>query len=82
MSQVNRGETIVGITLPLDQMTVDEKLRALEQIWEDLCRNEATIPCPQWHYDVLEAREARSKDGGERFTRWEDAKRRIRESTP
>jgi hypothetical protein len=69
------------LMLPLDQMTVDEKLRALERIWEDLCRNEADLPSPQWHRDILEVREARSKQGAERFTDWEEAKHRIREST-
>lgn len=67
--------------LPLDRMTVDEKLRALERIWQDLCRNEAAIPSPQWHLDVLEARESRLKEGREPFTDWEEAKRRIRDST-
>jgi hypothetical protein len=66
------------LALQLDQMTVDEKLRALERIWEDLCRNEADVPSPQWHCDVLEARDARVKQRGERFTNWEDAKRQIR----
>jgi len=69
------------LTLPLDQMTVDEKLRALERIWEDLCRNEADIPSPPWHREVLEAREARSREGKDRSTAWEDAKGQIRKST-
>ena len=66
--------------LPLDQMTVDEKLRALEQIWEDLCRNEADLPSPQWHREILEVREARSKQGMDRFTDWGETKRQIREA--
>jgi hypothetical protein len=70
----------MDITLPLDQMTVNEKLRAIEQIWEDLCRNEAAVPCPEWHRDVLEARQARLAGGTERLADWEDSKRRIRES--
>jgi hypothetical protein len=65
------------LALKLDQMTVDEKLRALERIWEDLCRNEADVPSPQWHCDVLKAREARLQHGNERLTDWEDAKRII-----
>lgn len=69
----------MGMTLPLDQMTVDEKLRAMEEIWEDLRRDEAAIPSPQWHRDVLEARAARLASGSESFSDWEEAKRRIRE---
>jgi len=69
------------LVLPLDQMTVEEKLRALERIWEDLCRHEADLPSPQWHRDILEVREAQLAQGAERFTDWEEAKRRIREAT-
>ena len=68
-------------TLPLDRMTVDEKLRTMETIWQDLCRNEAAVPSPLWHRDVLEAREARVRDGREQVIDWEQAKRELREST-
>ena len=68
------------LILPLDQMTVDEKLRALERIWEDLCRKEEDLPSPQWHHDVLEARKIRLRQGEETFTDWEEAKQRIRGS--
>lgn len=66
------------IQLPLHQMTIDEKLRTLELIWADLSRNEAALPSPPWHRDVLEAREARLRQGTERVLDWEEAKRRIR----
>jgi len=69
------------LILPLDQMTVEEKLRALERIWEDLCRSEADLPSPPWHRDVMEAREMRVRQGSEPFTDWEAAKRRIREAS-
>ena len=29
----------MDITLPLDQMTIEEKLRAMELLWADLSRN-------------------------------------------
>lgn len=31
-------------TLPLDKMTTEEKLLALEEIWQDLCRKSDNIP--------------------------------------
>jgi ATP-dependent Clp protease ATP-binding subunit ClpA len=74
------GDEAIELTLPLDQMTVEEKLCALERIWEDLCRNEADVPSPGWHRDVLEAREKRAAQTAEPFSDWEDAKRRIRKS--
>jgi hypothetical protein len=77
---VTRKERAMELALPLDQMTVDEKLRALERIWEDLCRSEADVPSPDWHRDVLEAREKRAGQREEPFADWEDAKLRIRKS--
>ena len=68
------------LALPLGQMSVDEKLRALERIWEDLCRDESAVPSPSWHRDVVEAREARLRAGAEDVVDWDEAKRRIRES--
>ena len=62
------------LALPLDQMTTEEKLRALEQIWEDLCRTPAKIPSPAWHAGVLQDREKRVQAGASRFVDWSEAK--------
>jgi hypothetical protein len=66
-------------TLPLDKMTVAEKLRAMEILWADLSRNEAQIESPAWHGDVLRDREVRIKSGEEKFIDWETAKKQLRE---
>ena len=66
------------VTLPLDKMTISEKLRALEEIWDDLCRGAEEIPSPAWHADVLRAREKRIKKQSAPFTDWADAKSEIR----
>lgn len=67
--------------LPLDRMTTAEKLRALEQIWQDLCRSPDDVPSPAWHASVLTDREQRAREGAAEFVDWSDAKRQIREST-
>ncbi len=67
--------------LPLDKMTVEEKLQVIEIIWEDLHRSTENIPAPAWHEDVLLAREKRIRDGASSFTDWDDAKRSIRDAT-
>ena len=67
--------------LPLDQMTVEEKLRALELIWEDLCRKEMDLPMPQWHAEILELREAHVEEETAKFIDWEESKRRIHKLT-
>ncbi len=30
--------------LPLDKMTIEDKLAAMEQLWDDLCRNPESVP--------------------------------------
>jgi hypothetical protein len=69
----------VEVTLPLDKMTVAEKLRAMELLWADLSRNDAQFESPAWHEDVLRDREARVKSGKEAFMDWETAKKQLRD---
>ena len=64
-------------TLPLEQMTVKEKLQVMEELWSDLCYNQNLIPVPQWHKDILDRREKRIKEGKAIFVDWETAKKRI-----
>jgi hypothetical protein len=44
-------------------MTISDKLRALEDIWDDLQRTPEEIPSPAWHADVLRARKRRIREG-------------------
>ena len=67
--------------IPLDQMTVAEKMRALERIWDDLLRSGEDVPSPAWHEDVLRAREERVRAGASQFSDWREAKVRIRQRT-
>ena len=66
-------------TLPLDKMSVAEKLRAMEMLWADLSHNEAQLESPAWHEEVLRDREARIKSGKESFIDWETAKKQLRD---
>ena len=69
------------ITLPLDKMTIAEKFRTLEDIWDSLKRTPNDLPAPAWHADVLKAREMRVQEGSSVYSDWVDVKRRIRERT-
>ena len=66
------------ITLPLEKMTVEEKLRVMESLWKDLTREEAQLESPDWHGDVLRETVERVKQGKESFIDWETAKRQLR----
>jgi putative addiction module component (TIGR02574 family) len=67
-----------SIALPLDRMTVAEKLMAMEALWDDLCRDESQIPVQDWHKDLLDQRERQIESGEAKFVDWETAKARIR----
>ena len=63
--------------LPLEQMTVKEKLQVMEEIWSDLSCNHNQIAVPQWHKDILDRREKLIKEGKATFVDWKTAKKRI-----
>ena len=68
--------------LRVEQMTVEEKLRTMETLWEDLIGNEDDIPVPQWHKDLLDERHRLMRAGKAKFTSWETAKKRIASRLP
>ena len=67
----------MDITLPLDQMTTAEKLRAMEALWDDLCQHEESLPVHEWQQEILDQRERLIEEGKARFVGWEEAKKRI-----
>ncbi len=69
----------MDITLPLDQMTIAEKLRAMEALWADLSGHEEEIQSPPWHEQILKDREERVRSGQETFIAWEAAKKELRD---
>ena len=59
-------------------MTKTEKLRAMEELWADLTKDEDRFETPEWHLDALRATEARVAAGMEEFIDWEVAKKSLR----
>jgi hypothetical protein len=53
--------------LPLKDMSLREKLSAMESLWEDLARTPEAIESPAWHKEVLDERRQRVTDGSSRF---------------
>jgi len=66
-------------TLQIDKMTREEKLQAMEALWDDLARNSSAVDSPAWHEDALKETEARYVAGTEESTDWESAKKELRE---
>ncbi len=69
------------VVLPLEKMTVAEKLEVIERIMADFAKNADDFPSPAWHGEVLRKREEALKNGTDRFISLEGAKARIRERT-
>jgi putative addiction module component (TIGR02574 family) len=58
----------------LDALTVAEKVRLLEQVWQSLCSQPDSIDSPDWHADVLTERRQRLLDGPATSIPWKEAK--------
>jgi hypothetical protein len=63
--------------LPLDKMTIEQKLQALEELTIDLHKHESLIEPPDWHFDVLSEREQLVREGKVRYLDWDDVKKEI-----
>ena len=68
----------MSITIPLEKMSIEEKLQVMESIWDDLCNRADSIPSPSWHEEVLDEREEGIKRGDDKFVDWDTARKKIR----
>ena len=63
--------------IPIDGLTVTQKLDLMERIWVDLAQNPSDIPSPDWHGDILAQRLQAVENGDVEFVDWADAKKRL-----
>ena len=62
------------VALPLE-----ERLRAMEALWESICRDSGdALASPPWHRDVLDERARRLDASVEPVSDWPTAKGRLR----
>lgn len=61
----------------LNALSVPEKVRLLEQIWQSLCDQPAEITSPEWHAGVLRKRARRLADGEAVHVPWSEAKAHL-----
>lgn len=69
----------VAVTLPIQRMSREDKLRAMEALWEDLSRDDVEINSPAWHAEALRETERLIREGKAKFSDWQTAKRRVRQ---
>ena len=63
----------MSVDLPLDQMSLGDKLEPMERLGADLSRREADLPSPDWHGDVLRERKRLVDEGKLEFLDWDQA---------
>jgi hypothetical protein len=69
----------MSIALQLEQMSIEDKFRTMEYLWDDLCRR-AEVSSPPWHNEILLEREQGVLAGNAKFVDWNAAKKQIRDS--
>lgn len=67
----------MNTSLPIDQMTRGEKLRALMKLENDLFPVTDENPPPAWHLELLQETEQRLATGAESFLTLDEVKRRM-----
>ncbi len=63
--------------IEIKHLTREEKLKVMEDIWEDLSDEEGQIESPLWHNTVLKETNSRFKAGLEKSINWSDAKQEL-----
>jgi hypothetical protein len=69
-------------TLDLEKMTTADKLRLMEDLWQNLSTENPPLASPAWHGDVLAERDRLIASGEEQFIDWEVAKKRLSAELP
>lgn len=65
----------------IQNMSREEKLRAMEALWQEILNEEPAPESPAWHGEILDQTQARVSSGAEETVGWEEAKRRLRSSS-
>ena len=65
-------------TAQLKEMSVDERIILMEEIWDTLCHENVEIESPAWHKDILDERMELINSGKAKYISIEELKR----STP
>jgi hypothetical protein len=71
------GGNSMPIELPLNTMSVGEKVQLLEQVWDNLCRQSGDVRSPEWHAEILNERKRQIENGTMTVSPWSEAKERL-----
>ena len=77
MGLTDDGEQMSNAEIPLDGLSVEQKIHLMERIWADLSQRPEDLPSPAWHGDVLERRRQSVLNGETTFEDWDVVKKRL-----
>lgn len=69
------------LVLPIETMSVAEKMDVIDRIMNDLSRNSSAVPEIGWHADLLKERAEAIERGDDGFISLDAAEARIRQKT-
>ena len=64
----------------LTQLSTQDRLQAMELLWQSFTEQQSGDLIPPWHQQVLDDRMARMQAGTEKTTPWQSAKDRLRDA--
>lgn len=76
---VQQEKLSMSIDLPLDQMTLADKLETMERLWANISITPAAVPSPAWHQNVLTERKRLVAEGKVKFLDWDTAISQLRD---
>ncbi len=71
-------EIVERLDLPIEKLSLAQKLDLMEANRDNLTKNEGTLESPDWHGPILRDREAAMESGKSGVSDWGEAKDRIR----
>lgn len=66
------------IELPLETMSLADKLAVMETLWADISKQPDELPSPGWHNEVLEQRRRLVAEGKLNFLNWDKSLAELR----
>ena len=61
----------------IQRLPLSEKLQIMEAIWEELCAHSESVPMPEWHRELLDARQQALEAGQEEILDWDAIKNTL-----
>ncbi len=66
----------------IENMSVAERLQAIEQLWDAVCHEARDLASPDWHRQVLADRKLRAERGESKFLTLAQLRLRLQDLEP